>query len=96
MATLHIEHPITDLQTWLGAFTRFEQARANARVRAQRVCQPVDDDKYIYVELDFDTVEQAAAFKGFLESNVWTNPDASPGLDGRPTARVLTPVHAGD
>ncbi len=49
MATLHIEHPITDLQTWLGAFTRFEDARRKAGVRAQRVRQPVDDDKYIYV-----------------------------------------------
>ena len=56
MATLHIEHPITDLQTWLGAFTRFEDARRKAGVRAQRVRQPVDDDKYIYVSLDFDSV----------------------------------------
>jgi hypothetical protein len=63
MATLHIEHPITDLQTWLDAFTRFEDARRKAGVRAQRVCQPVDDDKYIYVTLDFDSVEEAAAFK---------------------------------
>ena len=92
MATLHIEHPITDLETWLGAFGRFEGARAKAGVRAQRIYQPVDDEKYIYVELDFDTVEQAEAFKGFLESNVWANADASPALDGKPTARVLTAV----
>lgn len=92
MATLHIEHPITDLQTWLGAFTRFEQARANAGVRAQLVYQPVDDDKYIYVELDFDTAEQAEAFKRFLETRVWSSPDASPALGGTPKARVLTEV----
>jgi hypothetical protein len=34
MATLHIEHPITDLQTWLGAFGRFAEARTNAGVKA--------------------------------------------------------------
>ncbi len=96
MATLHIEHPITDLQTWLGAFARFEDRRAQAGVRAQRIRQPVDDDKYIYVELDFDTVEQAEAFKGFLESAVWANADASPALDGTPVARVLTEVQTGD
>jgi hypothetical protein len=56
MATLHIEHPITDLQTWLGAFTRFEEARKKAGVRAQSVRQPVDDDKYIYITLDFDSL----------------------------------------
>src|SRR5215210_647550 len=92
MATLHIEHAITDLRTWLGAFTRFEAARQKAGVRAHRVSQPVDDDKYIYVDLDFDTVEQAAAFRRFLENDVWVSRDASPGLGGAPTARVLTDV----
>jgi hypothetical protein len=93
MATLHIEHPITDLQTWLGAFTRFEDARRKAGVRAQRIFQPVDDEKYIYVTLEFDSVEEAAAFKGFLETTVWASADASPALRGTPTARVLTDVN---
>jgi hypothetical protein len=92
MATLHIEHPITDLQTWLGAFARFEDARRNAGVRAQRVRQPVDDDKYIHVSLDFDSVEEATAFKRFLETTVWTSSEASPALDGTPRATVLTEV----
>ncbi len=95
MATLHIEHAITDLETWLGAFGRFEEARRNAGVKAQRVHQPVDDDRYILVELDFDSTEQADAFKGFLESKVWANPEASPGLGGTPRARVLTEVKPG-
>jgi hypothetical protein len=94
MATLHIEHPITDLETWLGAFGRFAEARRNAGVQAERVHQPIDDERYILVELDFDTVEQAEAFKGFLETRVWSNPDASPGLGGTPRARVLTEVES--
>jgi hypothetical protein len=92
MATLHIEHAISDLSTWLGAFSRFQEARRGAGVRAERVLQPVDDDKYIYVDLDFDSVEQAVAFKEFLETNVWTSPEASPALAGTPRARVLTHV----
>lgn len=92
MATLHIEHPITDLETWLGAFARFEEARTKAGVRVERVSQPIDDDKYIYVALDFDTVEEAEAFKGFLETRVWSSPEASPALDGTPRARILTAV----
>jgi len=47
MPTLHIEHPITDLGTWLGAFNRFSETRKNAGVIAQRVHQPTDDDKYL-------------------------------------------------
>jgi arginase family enzyme len=92
MATLHIEHPISDLPTWLGAFSRFRDARQSAGVRAERVLQPVDDDKYVYVSLDFDSVEQAAAFQKFLETNVGTSPEASPALAGTPRARVLTDV----
>jgi hypothetical protein len=92
MATLHIEHPISDLPTWLGAFARFREVRQRAGVLAERVLQPVDDDKYIYVSLDFDGVEQAAAFQNFLETNIWTSREASPALAGTPRARVLTDV----
>ena len=92
MATLHIEHPISDLQTWLGAFTKFEEARKKAGVRSQRVHRPVDDDKYIYVRPDFDSVERAAAFRNFLETTVWTSAEASPALVGTPTVRILTEV----
>ena len=92
MTTLHIEHPITDLATWLGAFNGFADARRGAGVRAQRVFQPSDDDKYIYIQLDFEDVAKAEAFKGFLETVVWTSRDASPGLDGTPQARILHEV----
>ena len=92
MVTLHIEHPITDLSTWLGAFARFEDARRQAGVRAQRVRRPVDDDHYIYVELDFDSIEEAEAFKMFLDARVWASGDASPALAGEAKARVLTEV----
>jgi hypothetical protein len=92
MATLHIEHEISELQTWLGAFGRFAEARQRAGVKAQRVHQPVDDDRYIYVQLDFDTAEQAEGFRTFLETKVWSNPDASPTLSGAPRARVLNEV----
>ncbi len=30
MATLHIEHPITDFETWNEAFDRFAEARRQA------------------------------------------------------------------
>ena len=95
MATLHIEHAISDIDTWIGAFKRFEDARKGAGVRAQRVSQPIDDDEYIVVQLDFDSEEEAAQFKGFLESRVWSNPDASPALKGEPRARVLRDVTPG-
>jgi hypothetical protein len=92
MATLQIEHPITDLDTWLGAFNGFAEARRNAGVRAQRVRQPDGDPRYIVVDLEFDDLEAAQGFKDFLEGVVWRSTDLSPGLDGVPTARVLDDV----
>ncbi|HEU5301252.1 MAG TPA: hypothetical protein VFW06_03325 [Acidimicrobiia bacterium] len=92
MTTLHIEHPITDLDTWLDAFNSFADARRNAGVRAQQVRQPVGDARYIVVDLEFDDPEAAHGFKEFLEDVVWQSKDLSPGLDGVPTARVLADV----
>ncbi len=94
MATLHIEHPIHDLQTWLTAFGRFGEARQRGGVRVHRIYQPVGDDKYILIELDFDSVDEAERFKSFLETNVWSSQEASPGLAGSPQARVLERVEA--
>jgi hypothetical protein len=90
--TLHIEHAITDLEIWLGAFGRFADARKSAGVVTQRVRQPVDDAQYIFVDLEFETVQAAEAFKGFLETVVWQSADLSPGLGGVPIARVLEDV----
>ena len=92
MATLHIEHLITDLDTWLGAFNSFLDARKHAGVRAQRIRQPVDDASCIIIDLEFDDAEAAHGFKEFLEGVVWQSKDLSPGLDGDPTARVLEDV----
>ncbi len=96
MATLHIEHSITDLDTWLGAFNTFADARKNAGVRMQRVRQPIGDPYYILIDLEFDDSEAAHEFKDFLESVVWQSKDLSPGLDSVPTARVLEDVDPGD
>ncbi len=90
MTTLHIEHPITDFETWIAAFNRFADARRQAGVRSHRVQQPVDDPKYVLVDLEFDEVEAAEAFRRFLETQVWATPENSPALAGTPKTRILT------
>src|SRR5258708_444114 len=89
MATLLIQHPITDFETWTTAFNRFREARRNAGVRAMRVQRPVDDERYVVIELDFETVEKAQRFLGFLRNTIWTSAANSPGLPGAPDALVL-------
>ncbi len=92
MPTLHIEHPITDFDTWSAAFGRFADARRGAGVRAERVQQPVDDPRYVVVDLDFDTREQAGAFLQFLKAQVWGVPENAPALAGTPQTLILEPA----
>ncbi len=89
MSTLRIEHPITDFATWAAAFDRFDDARRDAGVRSHRVLRPVDDPCYVAVDLEFDTDEEALAFRTFLQTVVWANPDNAPALEGDPHAVVL-------
>jgi len=92
MATLHIEHPITDFETWVTAFNQFASARAAAGVRAERVQRPVDDPRYVVVDLDFETVDDAEAFRHFLRTVIWAAPENAPALAGTPNAIILEPT----
>jgi hypothetical protein len=94
MPTLHIEHPITDFDTWNAAFSGFAEARRQAGVRAQRVQQPVDDPGYVVIDLDFETRGEAEAFLGFLRSKVWVIPQNAPALAGTPATMILEPAPA--
>ncbi|MGY1617671.1 hypothetical protein ACI797_13105 [Geodermatophilus sp. SYSU D00691] len=92
MVTLHIEHPVTDLVTWRHAYDRFAEHRRRAGVRGERVRHPVDDARYVVVDLDFATPEEARRFLAFLETTVWASRHSSPALSGTPRTRILEPV----
>ncbi len=92
MATLHIQHPVTDFDTWTAAFDRFADARRGAGVRAQRIQRPVGDPKFVVIDLEFDSAAEAERFRGFLTTTVWANPENSPGLAGTPETMILEPV----
>jgi len=89
MATLRIEHPITDFTTWQAAFARLSGARADGGVLAARIYRPVDDPQYVLIDLDFAGVDQAQAFRDFLHSRVWSTADTAPALAGAPLTRIV-------
>jgi hypothetical protein len=89
MTTLRIEHAIHDYGIWQQAFDSFAEARANAGVRSFAIRQPVDDPKYLMLDLEFDTAGQAEAFAQFLHQHVWSSPESSPALAGAPQTRIL-------
>lgn len=92
MTTLHIEHAISDFAVWRGAFDRFEDVRRGAGVRSARVAQPIDDERYVVIDLDFDSADEARAFLHLLETKVWSSRDASPALAGAPRTQILEPA----
>jgi hypothetical protein len=94
MATLHIEHPVTDFGTWRAAFDRFTEAREKSGVRSHRILCPVDDARYVVVDLDFQTVSEAEKFLDFLRTRVWSSAHSAPALAGTPQTRILEPADA--
>lgn len=94
MTTLRIEHAIDDYETWQKAFDSFAEARANAGVRRFTIRKPVDDPKYLLLDLEFDTAGQAEAFARFLHQHVWSPPGSSPALAGAPQTRILDLVRS--
>ncbi len=93
VTTLHIEHRISDFDTWAEAFARFADARRRAGVRGHRVHQPEGNPRYIVVDLDFEDAQSARSFLEFLEENVWASREASPALAGKARASILEEVN---
>ena len=89
MTTLRIEHAIHDYETWQRAFDSFAGARAKAGVRGYTIRQPVDDPKYLMLDLEFGTPVQARAFEDFLRRRVWSSPASSPALAGAAATQIL-------
>jgi hypothetical protein len=53
------------------------------------VRRPVDDPRYVVVDLDFETNEEAEAFLRFLKNQVWSIPENAPALAGSPQTMIL-------
>jgi len=92
MSTLLIEHSISDFDTWREAFGRFAARRKEGGVLRERIMQPVDDARYVLIDLEFATLEEAQRFQHFLQTQVWSNPANSPALEGSPRSRIVDTV----
>ena len=77
MHHLQIEHPVSDFDTWKGAFDGFADFRQQSGVRRYRVLQPTDDPNYIIIELEFDSSSEAEAFLAALRRTVWSSREAA-------------------
>jgi hypothetical protein len=90
--TLHIEHAIIDFDLWKAAFDRFADMRKQSGVLRHQLQRPVDDPKYIVIDLDFDTTGEAERFLAFLQEKVWSSRENAPALAGAPQVKILESV----
>ncbi|HZI96399.1 MAG TPA: hypothetical protein VFD41_02620 [Actinomycetales bacterium] len=88
MATLHIEHAISDFEVWKAAFDRFAAARLGVGVRRHRIERPDDDPRYVVIDLDFDTTGEAERFLEFLQTKIWSSREQAPALVGTPQTTI--------
>ena len=92
MHLLQIEHPVSDFDTWKGAFDGFAHFRQRSGVHRHRVLRPTDDPNYVIIELEFDGSSEAEAFLAALRRNVWSSREAAPALRGEPQTRIVEAV----
>jgi hypothetical protein len=93
MATLQIEHAISDFEVWKKAFDDDPVRRKESGVRRYRVFRPLDDPRYVKIDLDFDSVDEAETFRAALEG-LWGSGRAAPALAGTPQTRIVEEVQA--
>jgi hypothetical protein len=93
MATLQIEHAIRDFEVWKKAFDADPVRREASGVRRYRVFRPLDDPNYVKIDLDFDSVSEAEAFRGALRE-LWGSGRAAPALVGAPQTRIVEEVQS--
>jgi hypothetical protein len=74
MAILQIEHPVSDFASWKKAFDSDPIDRKHSGVRRYRILRPVDDPKYIAVDLEFASIGEAEACLASLRK-LWTRVD---------------------
>ncbi len=91
-ATLHIEHPVRDFESWKRTFDQFHEFRLRGGVRSYRLARNAEVDSDVTIDLVFDNPDAASAFRRMLLERVWTAQRASEVLTGTPSATILNLV----
>ena len=89
MVTLRIEHPVPSFEGWKRAFESDPLHRQASGVRRYRVLRPADDPKFVTVDLDFDSMGEAEAFRTALHG-LWRSVEGTVMLS--PRAQILEVV----
>ena len=87
MVILQVEHGVRSYETWKAAFDSDPVGREAGGVRSYRVMRAADSERRVVIELEFDAIAAAEAFREKLRQ-MWTTAGPELGLDN-PSARIL-------
>ncbi|KNH20399.1 hypothetical protein ACU18_04420 [Arthrobacter sp. ZBG10] len=88
MPILRIEHRTHDFATWKAAFDRDPAGRGKAGVQRYSIYQPVDNPRYVLIDLEFPTVSQAERLLASMRQ-IWSSGAAGPAFGGEPRTQIL-------
>jgi len=89
MYILRIEHPVLDFEAWKKAFDSDPVGREKAGVLRYTVSRPVEDERYVLIDLEFDAQGQAEAMLAALR-RLWGRVEGQVMIN--PTTRILEAV----
>lgn len=90
MPILLVEHAVRDYEGWKRSFDGDPVGRQQGGVRRYRVLRATDEPKRVLIELEFDAMDEADAFRTRLQE-LWGRVGSDLGLEG-PRARILEEV----
>lgn len=93
MTILHIEHAISNFDSWKKAFESDPAGREQSGVRSYQILRPLDDPNYVMIDLEFADAKVAEAFLVKMRE-VWRSASAAPALAGSPQARLIEVVES--
>lgn len=85
MYNLHIEHPVLDFENWKKAFDSDPVGRRKMGVRSYQILRAMDNPKYISIDLQLETAQQAETLLAALHS-MWKQVDGK--IIMNPQARI--------
>jgi len=68
MIILRIEHEVMNFEGWKKAFDADPIDRRKSGVKRYHIYQPIDDPKYVIIDLQFDTLPEAQAAQKALQN----------------------------
>jgi hypothetical protein len=89
--TLHIENTVRDYDSWKAVFDKFDRFRVDKGVRSYRLSRDPGQLNRVTIDLDFDSHDEAAAFRGALEQ-IWTTPQSREQLIEHEPPQILEVV----